>query len=113
DAGLQPYAIRLMVVIETCVGLRNLFDALRSTPRACGAALASAEEGDLMVDLGGQWTPTGEALTYARGRFVCDARAAHAVWLFDGAFMNLRDELALEKESRLARVHEFSGKVAI
>jgi citrate lyase subunit beta/citryl-CoA lyase len=27
--------------------------------------------------------------------------------------MNLRDEKALEKESRLARVHGFSGKVAI
>jgi citrate lyase subunit beta / citryl-CoA lyase len=112
-AGLKRYAIALMVVIENNIGLRNLFDALGSTPRVHGAALATAEEGDLILDMGGQWTPTGEALAYARGKFVCDARSANTIWLFDGAFMNLRDEGALEKECRLARIHGFNGKVAI
>jgi citrate lyase subunit beta / citryl-CoA lyase len=111
--NLDPHAISIVVVIETSMGLRNLFDILRSTPRVRGAALASAEEGDFIVDIGGQWTPSGEALTYARGKFVCDARAAQATWIFDGVFMNLHDERALETESRLARVHGFTTKVAI
>src|SRR6202035_4211990 len=95
DAGLGRYAISILVVIETTPGLRALHDILCSTPRIRGASLATAEQGDLMVDLGGRWTPTGEALAYARGKFVCDARAARATWILDGVFMNLRDNLAL------------------
>ena len=53
-----------------------------------------------MCEIGGRWTATGEALTYARGKFVCDARAAQMTWLIDGAFMQLTDEPALERESR-------------
>jgi citrate lyase subunit beta/citryl-CoA lyase len=113
DAGLDAGAISILVVIESSMGLRNLFDALSHTKRVRGAALATAEEGDFMCDIGGQWTATGEALAYARGKFVCDARAAKMTWLVDGAFMQLADEPALECESRLARTHGFNGKVAV
>src|SRR5882757_8440261 len=112
-AKLRPYSISMVIMIESSVGLRNMFDTLRSTPRIRGAALATAEDGDFMNDIGGQWTPGAEALTYARGKFVCDARAAGMTWVLDGAFINLRDDDALEKESRIARVHGFNGKAAI
>ncbi len=113
DAGLEAGAISILVVIESSVGLRNLFDTISRIKRVRGAALATAEQGDFMCDIGGQWTATGEALTYARGKFVCDARAAKMTWLVDGAFMQLTDEPALERESRLARTHGFNGKVAV
>jgi citrate lyase subunit beta/citryl-CoA lyase len=113
DAGLEVGAISILVVIESSVGLRNLFDTVSHTNRVRGAALATAEEGDFMCDIGGRWSATGEALTYARGKFVCDARAARMAWLVDGAFMQLADEAALECESRLARAHGFNGKVAV
>jgi len=113
DAGIQGGAISIVVVIESSVGLRNLFDTVSHTNRVRGAALATAEEGDFMCDIGGRWSATGEALTYARGKFVCDARAARMAWLVDGAFMQLADEAALECESRLARAHGFNGKVAV
>jgi citrate lyase subunit beta / citryl-CoA lyase len=113
DAGLEGGAISILVVIESSVGLRNLYDTVSRTKRVRGAALATAEEGDFMCDIGGQWTATGEALTYARGKFVCDSRAAKMTWLVDGAFMQLADEPALERESRLARTHGFNGKVAV
>jgi citrate lyase subunit beta/citryl-CoA lyase len=113
DAGLEVDAISILVVIESSMGLRNLFDTLSHTRRVRGAGLATAEEGDFMCDIGGKWTATGEALTYARGKFVCDARAAKMTWLVDGAFMQLDNEPALECESRLARTHGFNGKVAV
>jgi citrate lyase subunit beta/citryl-CoA lyase len=112
-SGLEPDAIPVLVVIESCFGLRNLFDTLSSVSRVRGVGLASAEEGDLMLDLGGRWTPDGTALSYARGKLVCDARAAGAEWVIDGAFMNLKDEPALEAEAHLARACGFNGKVAI
>lgn len=110
---LPADSISIMVVVESSLGLRNLFDLIRAAPRVRGAALASAEEGDFMVDIGGQWTPGGEALAYARGKFVCDARAAKALWLMDGAFMNLTGTEALRCESQLARTCGFNGKIAI
>jgi citrate lyase subunit beta / citryl-CoA lyase len=113
DAGLDVGAISILAVIESSMGLRNLFDIVSRTRRVRGAALATAEEGDFMCDIGGKWTATGEALTYARGKFVCEARAAKMTWLVDGAFMQLSNEPALECESRLARTHGFNGKVAV
>ncbi|MEI8277927.1 MAG: CoA ester lyase [Hyphomicrobiales bacterium] len=110
---LKPNAIGIVIMIETAMGLRNMFDTLRSSSRIRGAALATAEEGDFINDIGGRWTPGAVALTYARGKFVCDARAAGMSWLFDGAFMNLGDQQALEDEATLARVHGFNGKAAI
>jgi citrate lyase subunit beta/citryl-CoA lyase len=110
---LRPHSISMVIMVESSIGLRNMFDTLRSTSRIRGAALATAEEGDFMNDIGGQWTPNAEALTYARGKFVCDARAAGVNWVLDGAFINLRDDDALEKESRIARIHGFNGKAAI
>ncbi len=111
--GLAPDAVKIVIVIESSLGLRNLYGILHGARRVCGAALASAEQGDLIVDLGAQWTPTGEALTYARGKFVCDARAAKIPWLIDGAFMNIRNPEALRAEAVIARAHGFSSKVAI
>lgn len=113
EAGLEVDVISILVVIESSKGLRNLFDTVSHTKRIRGAALATAEEGDFMCDIGGKWTATGEALTYARGKFVCEARAAKMTWLVDGAFMQLANEPALECESRLARTHGFNGKVAV
>jgi citrate lyase subunit beta/citryl-CoA lyase len=52
-------------------------------------------------------------MAYARGKFVCDARAAGLSWLIDGAFMNLAEDSALERECALARTFGFNGKVAI
>jgi citrate lyase subunit beta/citryl-CoA lyase len=112
-AGLEPYAISLMVVIETALGLRNFYDTVASTPRVRGAGLATANEGDLMADLGAQWTPEGEALAYARGKFVVDGRATKGMVLFDGPLIDIQDTAGLERESRLARRLGFDGKVAI
>ena len=111
--AMAPNSIGIVVGTETALGLRVLYDALRCTQRARGAVLASAEEGDLIVDLGGRWTPAGHALAYSRGKFVCDARAAGATWLLDGAFMNLESADLLRGESTLARDYGFNGKVAI
>jgi citrate lyase subunit beta/citryl-CoA lyase len=113
EAGLERNSIGVALVIESTLGLRNLFASAASTPRVRGAGLATAEEGDLMVDLGGRWTVDGEAMAYARGKFVCDARAAGVSWLIDGAFMNLADYGALERECALARTFGFNGKVAV
>jgi citrate lyase subunit beta/citryl-CoA lyase len=100
-------------LVETCLGLRNTFDIARASPRVSGMALASAEQGDFMVDLGGRWTPRSLALAYPRSKLVVDARAAGLQWLVDGVFMNLKDTDALREECLIARELGFVGKMAI
>ncbi|HTK03080.1 MAG TPA: CoA ester lyase [Bordetella sp.] len=111
--GLAANRLSVMPLIETCLGLRNTYELCRSTPRVAGAALASAEQGDFMVDLGGRWTPQSLALAYPRSKMVVDARAAGVQWIVDGVFMNLKDLDALRAECLLARELGCTGKMAI
>lgn len=111
--GLARGTLKILPLVETCLGLRQTYDMARASDRVCGMSLASAEQGDFMVDLGGHWTPSGLALSYPRAQMVVDARAAGLSWLVDGVFMNLNDLQALRTESMLARELGFVGKMAI
>ena len=112
-AGAPEGSLKILPLIETCLGLRNTFEIAKASPRVCGMALASAEQGDFMVDLGGRWTPRSLALAYPRSKMVVDARAAGLQWLVDGVFMNLKDTDALREECEIARELGFIGKMAI
>ena len=111
--NIQEGTFSVLPLIETCLGLRNGFDIAKASPRVIGMALASAEQGDFMVDLGGRWTPRSLALTYPRSKLVVDARAAGVQWLVDGVFMNLKDTDMLHEECLIARELGFVGKMAI
>ncbi|RYY75201.1 MAG: CoA ester lyase, partial [Comamonadaceae bacterium] len=112
-SGRAAGSLAILPLVETCLGLRNTYDIAEASPRICGMALASAEEGDFMVDLGGRWTPRSLALAYPRSKMVVDARAAGLHWLVDGVFMNLKDTDALRAECAIARELGFVGKMAI
>ena len=112
-SGLEAGCLGIIPLIEDCRGLRNAFEIASASPRVGGIALASAEEGDLVADLGGRWTPDSAVLAYPRGKVVCDARAAGVEWLIDGAFMNLSDHAALRREAVIARDLGFVAKMAI
>jgi citrate lyase subunit beta/citryl-CoA lyase len=105
--------LRILPLVETCLGLRNTFELCRASARISGISLASAEQGDFMVDLGGKWTPRSLALAYPRSKMVVEARAAGIEWIVDGVFMNLKDTAALRAECEIAREIGFTGKMAI
>lgn len=111
--GIPNGSLTIIPMIESCLGVRNTFDIVRASSRVRGIAIASAEEGDLMLDIGGRWTPQGEAMSYARSHVVCEARAAGLEWLIDGVFMKLTDDAALRTECILARNVGYRGKLAI
>ena len=111
--NMQEGTLSILPLIETCLGLRNGFDIAKASPRVIGMALASAEQGDFMDDLGGRWTPRSLALAYPRSKLVVDARAAGVQWLVDGVFMNLKDTDMLREECLIARELGFVGKMAI
>lgn len=113
QAGWAPGSLAILPLVETCLGLRNTYEMARASPRVSGMSLASAEEGDFMVDLGGRWTSRSLALNYPRSKLVVDTRAAGLPWLVDGVFMNLKDIDALRAECLVARELGFVGKMAI
>ena len=112
-SGRVAGSLGIIPLVEDCLGLRNAFEIASASPRVAGIGLASAEEGDLITDLGGRWTPDSSVLMYPRGRLVCEARAAGIEWLVDGAFMNLADDAALRREATIARDMGFVAKMAI
>jgi citrate lyase subunit beta/citryl-CoA lyase len=112
-AGLSAGSVALLPLVESCRGLRVVFDIADSSPRIVAMVLSSGEEGDFMADLGGWWTPDGLALNYARGRFVCDVRAAGEALVIDGVCMQLERQDIVASESRIAQVMGFDGKLAI
>jgi citrate lyase subunit beta/citryl-CoA lyase len=69
--NMQEGTLSILPLIETCLGLRNGFDIAKASTRVIGMALASAEQGDFMVDLGGRWTPRSLALAYPRSKLAC------------------------------------------
>lgn len=109
----EPGGISLLPTIESCLGVHNCYEIASSSPRIRGIMLASAEEGDLIVDLDARWSESAEALAYSRGRVVCESRAAGIEWLVDGAFMNITDTDALRREAILARNMGYCCKMAI
>ena len=113
QAGWAAGSLAILPLVETCLGLRNTYEMARASPRVSGMSLASAEEGDFMVDLGGRWTSRSLALNYPRSKLVVDTRAAGLPWLVDGVFMNLKDIDALRAECLVARELGFVGKMAI
>ncbi|MEE9240220.1 MAG: CoA ester lyase [bacterium] len=113
ERGIETKQIVLIPLVESCLGLRFCYEMATSTPRVQAMAFSSGEDGDFMVDLGGRWTPEGQAFLYPRSKLVCDSRAAGIDFPVDGVFMNLADEDALLEECRLARTLGYTGKLAI
>lgn len=110
-AGLDGTGV--IPLIESCRGLRQVYEVASSSPRVLAMAFSSGEEGDFMADLGGRWTPDGLALQYARGAFLCDVRAAGGMLALDGVCMSLDDGAVLASECAIAATLGFDGKLAV
>ena len=103
----------IVPLIETSTGIVEGNSTLRASSRVKSVMFGSAEQGDLFADLGGQWTPDGTALLYARSQVLVAAKAAGVKNSLDGPFLNLSDSSQLRVECELARRIGYTGKVAI
>lgn len=113
SSGLPHGAIGIVPLVESCRGLRNVYEIAGCCRRNLAVAFSSGEEGDFMADLGGRWTPDGAALHYPRSRFVCEVRAAGDLFALDGVCMHLDDPDVLAGECALASTLGFDGKLAV
>lgn len=105
--------VGVMPLIESGLGARNTYDMLLASDRCESVLYGGGEQGDLVADLGVEWTPEGTGLMFSRAKVLMDARAAGIEHPLEAVFMDFRNLDALRVESELARTLGYVGKVAI
>ena len=103
----------IVPLIESARGVMATYEMCRSTPRVRSVLFGSGEEGDLVADLGCQWTPEGTGLLTARAMVLMAARAAGVEEPMEAVYMDFKNLDGLRTECELARRLGYVGKVAI
>lgn len=112
-AGLDHGSIELLLSLESALGLHNAYDMAKASERVVSLVFASGEEGDLVADLGVQWSLAGPELLMARSATVIAARAAGLDFPLDAVYMNIRDLDGLRAEAEFAKRLGLTGKLCI
>lgn len=112
-SGREIGAITLIPLIESALGVRLTFEIASASGRVDCVMFGGGEQGDLVADLGAEWTPEGTGLMQARSQVLLSARAAGVPYPMEAVFMDFRDNEALRVESEIARTLGYVGKVAI
>jgi citrate lyase subunit beta/citryl-CoA lyase len=112
-AGLDPGSIDLLLSLESALGLQNAYEMARASERVVSLVFASGEEGDLVADLGVQWSLAGPEMLMARSQTVIAARAAGLDFPLDAVYMNIRDLDGLRTEAEFAKRLGLTGKLCI
>jgi citrate lyase subunit beta/citryl-CoA lyase len=113
ERGLVRGSIDVLPLVESALGVRDAYDVLTAADRVRAVLFGSGEQGDLVADLGCEWTPEGTGLLHARSEVLLAARAAGITEPLDAVFMDFRNDDALRLECELARRIGYVGKCAI
>ena len=103
----------IIPLIESARGVFDVHDILAASDRVTTLLYGSAEQGDLVADLGCEWSPEGRELLTSRSWVLLAARAAAIEQPLDAVFMNIKDLDGLRRECELARSLGYTGKAAI
>ncbi len=107
--GLAPQSIRLIILLETCLGIERAYELASSNPRIWGIQLGAE---DLTADMQATRTNRGNEILYARMCVLNAARAA-GIEVYDSPFTDMSDTEGFESDVSLAKDFGFSGKTAI
>jgi citrate lyase subunit beta/citryl-CoA lyase len=100
-------------LIESAQGVRLTYEMAKASDRVECVMFGGGEQGDLVADLGVEWTPHGTGLMQARSQVLLSARAAGVPYPMEAVFMDFRNPEGLRVECELARTLGYIGKVAI
>ncbi len=109
EKGIAPGKIKLLLIIETALGVVRSGDLARSGPRTIGLAFGAE---DYCADIGVSRTRTGEEVAFARSVVAVHARA-YQIHALDTVFVNFQDEEGFLEEARRAKQMGFTGKALI
>ena len=112
-AGRARGSITVIPLIESAVGVRLTYEMALASERIECVMFGGGEQGDLVADLGVEWTPEGTGLMQARSQVLLSSRAAGVPYPMEAVFMDFRNSDGLRVECELARTLGYVGKVAI
>jgi citrate lyase beta subunit len=104
-----PGAVRLLVIVETALGVMNVREIAAADARVDGLMFGAE---DLAGDIGATRTAEGWEVFYARSAVVT-AAAAYRRQAIDTVFVDLADVEGLRRESVRAMQMGYTGKMAI
>jgi citrate lyase subunit beta/citryl-CoA lyase len=113
ESGRTVGSNTLIPLIESAVGVRLTYEMSLASDRVECVMFGGGEQGDLVADLGVEWTPEGTGLMQARSQVLLSSRAAGVPYPMEAVFMDFRNADALRVECELARTLGYVGKVAI
>jgi citrate lyase subunit beta/citryl-CoA lyase len=111
--GRPPGSIGVIPLIESALGVRLTYEMASASARVECVMFGGGEQGDLVADLGAEWTAEGTGLMQARAQVLLASRAAGVAYPMEAVFMDFRNNEALRVESEIARTLGYVGKVAI
>jgi citrate lyase subunit beta/citryl-CoA lyase len=111
-AGLPIGTLKLILVIESARGVMRSFDLATASTRVVSLCFGGARDGDLMADLGCEWSHHG-TLQQARKQVLIAARAAGCRTPLDGVFVDVKDPTGFEDDTRISRALGYRGRTVI
>jgi citrate lyase subunit beta/citryl-CoA lyase len=112
-SGKPQGSITLIPLIESGLGVRLTYEMAMASDRVECVMFGGGEQGDLVADLGVEWTAEGTGLMQARSQTLLSSRAAGVPYPMEAVFMDFRNLEGLRIECELARRLGYVGKVAI
>jgi len=111
--GVAPGAIKLVLSIESALGVLNAYAMAVAAARVVSLAFGGAQDGDLNADLGCAWSIDGPEMLHARSHVLLAARAARFEMPIDGVFADVRDAEGFERDTTLSRRLGYRGRKLI
>lgn len=109
EEGYEAESIKIIALVETAIGLENVFNIIKASQRVVGVLLGGE---DLTSDLGVKRTKEGEEIFYARNKVATACRALK-VDSIDTPFTDTNDYEGLERDTAKAKSLGMTGKAAI
>ena len=111
--GLEKNSVKLLLLIETALGVIKCFDICSAAERVESIVFGSAQDGYLQRDLRSDWSIDGFELNYSRSRSLVEARAAKMPYVLDGAYGGINDLEGLRAECELSKRLGYDGRTLI
>lgn len=107
--GIENNTFKIMPLIETALGVENLYQIASSDKRVCAIFLGAE---DLTADMRCKRTKAGKEIDYARSRLVIAARAS-GIDVYDTPFTDVNDDDGVKIDAEYAKSLGFTGKASI
>lgn len=101
--------MKIHIMIETALGVQNVFDLVKMSPRIDAVTIGGQ---DLTADMNIASTKDGAGIDFARKRIIMAAKA-NGIDAIDTVFVDVDDDEGLSADTAYAKAIGFAGKAVI